>query len=223
MNDKKRVADHAAQQIESGMVVGLGTGSTANYFIEALAKRVQTEHFKTTVVASSAVSMIKAQQLGLPLVSIAHLQKLDVYVDGADEVTPDLTLLKGRGFDLANEKLLASAADKFIVLVDASKQVSRIGENFPIPAEVMPFSWQLVKHQLEQTGAQVTLRKTANQDSLVVTSYGSLVLDITFGETLDSQSINTLLNSTPGIIEHGVFQGLATSILVAQDGVVNTL
>lgn len=223
MNDKQLVADYAAQQIKSGMVVGLGTGSTANYFIEALAQRVQSEAFTVSVVASSTVSMIKAQQLGLPLVSVTHLKKLDVYVDGADEVTADLTLLKGRGFDLVNEKLLASAADEFMVLIDASKQVNRIGENFPIPAEVMPFSWQLVKHQLEQSGAKSTLRKTVDQAGLVVSSYGSLVLDITFDDTLDSQSINTLLNNTAGIVEHGIFQNIATSVFIAQDGVVNTL
>lgn len=223
MNDKQAVANYAAQQIKDGMVVGLGTGSTANYFIEALAKRCQQENFQITTVASSTVSMIKAQQLDLPLVAIEHLKKLDVYIDGADEVTSDLSLLKGQGFDLVKEKLLATAADKFIVLVDSSKQVQFIGEKFAIPAEVMPFAWPLVKHQLEQIDAVVKLRKTANEDGLVVTSSGNLVFDITFNPTLKTQALNALLNAVPGIVEHGIFQNLSDAVFMAINGVVQEL
>ena len=132
LNAKQRVAQHAADLIEDDMVVGLGTGSTANYFIEALAKR-QEIGLRCTTVASSVVSTIKAKSLGLPQMSMEHLDHIDIYVDGADEVTEDKTLLKGRGSDLVREKLLARACDEFYVLVDQSKLVTRIGQLYPIP------------------------------------------------------------------------------------------
>jgi ribose 5-phosphate isomerase A len=152
MNDKELVALYAAKQVKDGMLIGLGTGSTANYFIQELARRRNEEGLQVTTVASSVVSTIKAQELGLPVVALEHINHLDLYVDGADEVTPELTLLKGRGFDLVREKILARASERFLVLVDQSKQVKQIGERFPIPIEVMPFAWQLVKRRLETLG-----------------------------------------------------------------------
>jgi len=218
MNDKELVANHAAKQVQNGMLVGLGTGSTANYFIEALAKRRKEEGLQVTVAASSMVSTIKAQQLGLPLVSIEHLSKLDIYVDGADEVTPELTLLKGRGYDLVREKLMARAADQFLVLVDQSKMVARIGEKFPIPVEVMPFAWNLVKRRLEALGGQGDLRPNAAKDGLAMTSHGSLVLDMTFDKSIGSQELDAMLNSTPGVVEHGIFFQLTSVLFLAKDG-----
>ncbi|MGR8932577.1 MAG: ribose-5-phosphate isomerase RpiA [Gammaproteobacteria bacterium] len=218
MNDKQRVAEHAAQQIENGMLVGLGTGSTANFFIEALARRHQQESLQIQVVASSVVSTIKAQQLGLPLRGIEHIAELDVYVDGADEVAPDLTLLKGRGSDLVREKLLAKAAREFWVLIDPSKQVDHIGQNFPIPIEAMPFAWQLVQRSLADIGGEAELRK--NGDGLFVTSYGSLALDTKFDPAIDANLLNERLNAIPGIVEHGIFSKLATAIFVGINGIV---
>jgi len=220
MNDKQLVAEHAARLVDDGMVVGLGTGSTANYFIEAIARRRVDEGLNVQVVASSVVSTIKAQQLGLPLLALEHIDHLDLYVDGADEVTTDLTLLKGRGADLVREKLLANASDKFLVLIDASKRVSRIGENFPIPIEVMPFAWQLVQRSITKLGGLATLRANASKDGLAVTSHGSLVLDVVFDANLDHQSLNDQLNAIPGIVEHGIFYGLASAVFCAEQGQV---
>lgn len=213
MNDKQRVAEHAAQRIEKGMLVGLGTGSTANFFIEALARR--QDSLQVQVVASSVVSAIKAQDLGLPLRGIEQVSRLDVYVDGADEVTTDLTLLKGRGADLVREKLLAKASEAFWVLIDPSKQVQRIGQNSPIPIEVMPFAWQLVQRSLADIGGEALLRR--NGDGLFVTSYGSLVLDTTFAPAMDAATLNDRLNAIPGIVEHGIFKGLATTVFCGRD------
>lgn len=218
MNDKQLVAREAAKRVEDGMLVGLGTGSTANFFIEELARRCREEGLRVSVAASSVVSTIKAQTLGLPLLALEHLSALDLYVDGADEVAPDLTLLKGRGYDLVREKLLARAASRFIVLVDGSKLVSRIGEKYPIPVEVMPFAWQLVRRSLQSLGGHGSLRQNAAGDGLAITSYGSLVLDMVFDAVLDSATLDAALNATPGVVEHGVFLGLASSVLVATDG-----
>lgn len=221
MNDKQLVAEHAAQRIESGMLVGLGTGSTANFFIEALARRQQDDHLRIEVVASSVVSTLKARQLGLKLRSMEHISGLDVYVDGADEVAPDLTLLKGRGSDLVREKLLAKASQAFWVLIDPSKHVKRIGQNFPISIEVMPFAWQLVQRSLDGIGGAAKLR--ANGDGLFVTSYGSLVLDTGFDPGVDGKTLNTQLNAIPGIVEHGIFAGLTSAVFCAQDGEVSEI
>lgn len=220
MNDKQLVAHHAAALVQDGMLVGLGTGSTANYFIEELARRQAEEGLRVTAVSSSMVSAIKAKALGLPLVALEQLERIDLYVDGADEVTQDLTLLKGRGYDLVREKLLARAADRFLVLADASKRVGRIGERYPIPVEVMPFAWQLVKRRLENLGGQGGLRPNAAADGLAITSHGSLVLDMAFGAEWDSWALDEALNATPGVVEHGIFQSLASAVLIAVDGEV---
>jgi ribose 5-phosphate isomerase A len=220
MNDKELVARHAAQKIEDGMIVGLGTGSTANCFIEALAQRHRQEGLNIKAVSSSVVSAIKARELGLPQVAVEQLTGLDVYVDGADEVAPDMTLLKGRGFDLVREKLLAGASREFWVLIDPGKRVGRIGERFPVPVEVIPFAWQLVRASLAAIGGKAELRQTANKDGLVVTSHGSLVLDTVFPEDLDSRKLDTLLNGIPGIVEHGIFSSLASAVFCAKDGQV---
>jgi ribose 5-phosphate isomerase A len=220
MNDKQLAAQRAAQQVEDGMLVGLGTGSTANCFIEALARRHDEEGLRVTTAASSVISAIKARQLGLPLVAMEHLGRLDLYVDGADEVAPDLTILKGRGADLVREKLLARGSDRFLVLVDQTKLVERIGARFPIPVEVLPFAWQLVKRRLETLGGHGDLRPNAAGDGLAVTSHGSLVLDMTFGPEFDATVLDDTLNGTPGVVEHGIFRGLASVVLLAAHGTV---
>ncbi len=223
MNDKELVAQHAARLVKDGMIVGLGTGSTADYFITELARRKKLEDLQVTTVASSVISMIKAQDAGLPLMAIEQLTKLDLYVDGADEVAPDNTLLKGQGADLVREKLLAQACGQFIVLVDQSKMVERIGARFPIPIEVTPFAWQLVKQRIEQLGGKGELRQNNNGNGLAVTSHGSLVLDMVFDSKLDSEQLNSMLNSTPGVVEHGVFYGLENVVFVADDGRVEEI
>ena len=216
MNDKQLVAIEAAKHVENGMLVGLGTGSTADLFIEELARRMKDDKLKFKVVSSSAASARKAGGLGLQLVEMDDISHLDLYVDGADEVTPDLTLLKGRGADLVKEKLLAKAAGQFFVLIDQSKLVSRIGEKYPIPVEVPAFSWQLVKHSLEQAGGQVVLRKKDGQPA--VSSHGSWILDVTFEPRLDAATLDDLLNGTPGVVEHGIFRGLARGVFMAENG-----
>ncbi len=223
MNDKQLVALAAAKLVQNDMLVGLGTGSTANYFIEALAERQLNEGLRITNVASSTISAIKAQSCGLAVKSLAQISQLDLYVDGADEITPQLTLLKGRGQDLVMEKLLAQAANQFVVVADKSKLVSRIGEKFIIPIEVIPAAWQLVKYALEKSGAQGDIRLNASKDNVAVSAHGSYVLDMAFPAQLDDIALNNLLNNTAGIVEHGVFYGLARTVLIADNGVIETL
>jgi len=221
MNDKQLVALRAAQYVQNGMLVGLGTGSTANYFIEELARLAREQGLRCTTIASSTISAQKAQSLQLPIVALEHIASIDLYVDGADEITPDKTLLKGRGSDLVKEKLLAKAATKFIAVADASKLVNHIGQNFTIPIEVVPFAWQMAKKSLEALGGVGDLRPNAAKDGFWITSHGSYVLDIKFDASIDASTLNALLNNTPGVVEHGIFHQLADVILIAQDGVVS--
>lgn len=222
MNDKELVAAHAAQYITDGMIVGLGTGSTANLLIQALAKRAQ-EGLRCRVVASSLASTLLAKELGLSLQSIEHTSRLDLYIDGADEVSPEKTLLKGRGYDLVKEKLLARASERFLVMVDGSKLVPRIGARYPIPVEVLPFAWRLVERSLRDVGGSPTLRQNAAKDAPAITSMGNLVLDTTFPQEQDTTALAQSLSAIPGVAEHGIFLDQQHTVLVAQDGQVKAL
>lgn len=219
-NDKQIVAIEAAKYVQNDMLVGLGTGSTANYFIEELARRVREEGLRITTVASSAISAHKAQSYQLPITALEHISHLDLYVDGADEIDPNNTLLKGRGSDLVKEKLLASGASQFIVVADKTKLVHYIGEKHPIPIEVTPFAWQLAKYRLKQLGGMPELRPNAAKDGFWITSHGCYVLDTHFSEIQDATILNALINNTPGVVEHGIFYDLADIVLIAENGTV---
>ena len=223
VNDKQVVAIHAANMVKNGMLVGLGTGSTANYFIEELARRQVQENLTITTIASSTISMIKAQSLGLNVIALTQVAEIDLYVDGADEITPDMSLLKGRGYDLVLEKLLAKAAKKFIVVADKSKLVDRIGTNYAIPIEVMPLAWKAAKRSLEAAGGVGDLRQNVTKDGLSISAHGSLVLDMRFDKNMSEEALNHLINNTPGVVEHGIFRGLATTILIADNGSISEL
>lgn len=221
MNDKQSVALAAAQHVKNGMLVGLGTGSTANYFIAELARRQREEALKINTVASSVTSALYAQSLQLPSMAIEQLSSIDLYVDGADEYTSDRALLKGRGSDLVKEKLLAQAAKTFIAVVEASKRVDYLGQKFAIPIEVMPNAWQLAKRSLEALGGMGDLRPNTNKDGLWVTSHGSLVLDMQFQGNQDAAALNQAINNVPGVVEHGIFYGLCDALLIADNGKVS--
>ena len=221
MNDKELVAHQALQYVSENMIVGLGTGSTANYFIDALAKRNKEENLKIRAVSSSVASMIKAKEAGLPIIAMEQIKEIDLYIDGADEISPDLTLLKGRGYDLVREKLLARSAKKFIVIADESKLVKNIGDNLPIPAEVQPFAWELVKNILMKKGTG-DIRINAAKDGYAITSCGNFVLDFNYPEK-NTEELNALLSQTPGIVEHGIFYNIAHGALISSNGKVREI
>ena len=221
MNDKELVAHEALQYVSENMIVGLGTGSTANYFIDALAKRNKEENLKIRAVSSSVVSMIKAKEAGLPIIAMEQIKEIDLYIDGADEIAPDLTLLKGRGYDLVREKLLARSAKKFIVIADESKLVKKIGDNFPIPSEVQPFAWELVKNILMKKGTG-DIRINAAKDGYAITSCGNFVLDFNYPEK-STEELNALLSQTPGIVEHGIFYNIVHGALISSNGKVREI
>jgi ribose 5-phosphate isomerase A len=221
MNEKELVAHHAAQYVSDGMVLGLGTGSTANYLIRALARRAH-HGLRVSVVASSLESALLAKELGLNLQSIEQVERLDLYIDGADEVSPEKALLKGRGYDLVKEKLLARSSERFLVLIDASKQVAHLGERFAIPVEVMPIAWYLVRRQLLSLGATAALRRNVANDAPAITSAGNLVLEVRFVEG-HAALWNEQLNAISGVVEHGIFLNERHTVLLAHEGAVQAL
>ena len=221
MNDKELVAQQALQYVSENMIIGLGTGSTANCFIDALAKRNKEEKLNIRTVSSSVVSMIKAKEAGLPIIAMEQINEIDLYIDGADEIKPDLTLLKGRGYDLVREKLLARSAKKFIVIADESKIVENIGDNFPVPSEVQPFAWELVKNILMKKGTG-DIRINSAKDGYAITSCGNFVLDFNYTEK-NIEKLNALLCQTPGIVEHGIFYNIAHGALISSNGKVREI
>lgn len=221
MNDKELVAQQALQYVSENMIIGLGTGSTANCFIDALAKRNKEEKLNIRTVSSSMVSMIKAKEAGLPIIAMEQINEIDLYIDGADEITPNLTLLKGRGYDLVREKLLARSAKKFIVIADESKIVENIGDNFPVPSEVQPFAWELVKNILMKKGTG-DIRINSAKDGYAITSCGNFVLDFNYTEK-NIEKLNALLCQTPGIVEHGIFYNIAHGALISSNGKVREI
>jgi ribose 5-phosphate isomerase A len=216
LDAKERAGEWAASQVADGMVVGLGTGSTATWFIKALARRVREEKLRLTLSSSSFSTSLLAAELGLSLVPLEAAANLDLYADGADEFDPRKRLLKGRGAAMIREKHLAHQAARFLVLVDPSKRVERLGSNFPVPVEVFPFAAALVTRELEALGAKVALRPAGTgKDGPVVTDQGNFVLDARFDPAGDVAGLDAVLSSIPGVAGHGLFTRYADRITVA--------
>ena len=215
---KKEAAEAAASQVKSGMVVGLGTGSTAKYAIDALGRRVANEGLKIVGIATSERSNVQALALKIPMTSFADQSRIDLTIDGADEVLPGkLTLIKGHGGALLREKIVASASARMAVVVDESKIVEKLGQLVSVPVEVVPFGWQVTSKRLAKLGGRPKLR-LANDGSPYVTDGGHYIIDCAFGRMNDPAEIAHELDTTVGVIEHGIFLGLATEVFVGGPG-----
>ena len=215
MEDKEKIAIKALDYVKNNTVIGLGTGSTANYFIKHLAHKIQTENLNIHVVASSTASEIEAKNNKLVLLGMDALEGLNLYVDGADEITNSLEILKGRGYDLVKEKILAQAADEFIVVADDSKKVDSIGDKYSIPIEVSMSTWRLSKKMLDQFGSG-ELRLNSKQDAYAISSAGNYILDYQFKDK-DIKKTHDQILTTPGVIETGIFLNIASKALIIKD------
>ena len=222
MNDKEIVAQAALKFVKNNTIIGLGTGSTANYFIDGLAQKIKNENLDIKVVASSTTSQIKAIEAGLAYISLDQIEMIDLYVDGADEIaTGDgigIQVLKGRGYDLIREKLLARSSKECVIIGDDSKIVDTIGTNFPIPVEVSPTAWKITKTLISQFAAECNLRKNTAGDGFAITSYGNLVLDCRFKDKKDMYDLSARLSNIPGVLEHGIFLDTVHNIIIAGNG-----
>jgi len=211
--EKEAAARASLQFVQDGQVVGLGTGSTAAYFIKLLGEQVQ-RGLKIRGIPTSVRSRDMAMNLGIPLTTLDECQEIAVTVDGADEVDPQLRLIKGGGGALLREKIVASATRQLVIVADASKQVPRLGK-FPLPVEVIKFAEALVAKRIQALGAQVSLRKDESGKAYL-TDENNHILDCRFGEIADADRLARELSEMPGVVEHGLFIGLASVVLFAR-------
>jgi ribose 5-phosphate isomerase A len=215
--EKQLAARAAVQLVEAGNIVGLGSGSTAAHAVRFLAERVR-DGLKIVGVPTSLKTKQLAEQLGIRLTTLEQNPKIDIDIDGADEIDPQLNLIKGGGGAFLREKIIASVSRRFIVIGDSAKQVTCLGK-FPLPVEVIPFAQPLIKIRIEALGAQVSLRQYAYGNPYV-TDEGHHILDCTFGQIADPGDLVQKLRSIPGVVEHVLFIGMAEMALVARNGEV---
>ena len=215
---KKAVAEAAVNEVTSNMIVGLGSGSTAAIMIKTLANKIKSGELKKIKgVPTSFQSEVLALELGIPLIDLVSVPQIDLAIDGADEVNPDYQLIKGGGACHVREKLVASKADKLLIVVDQTKLVKNLNEVFPLPVEVLPSAWKQVKETLEKMNATCNLRMAEKKAGPVVTDEGNLILDILFyGGIKKPKEIELQINNIPGVLENGLFVDLTYKVLVGK-------
>ena len=215
---KIAVAKAAVDQIEDGMVLGLGSGSTAALMIKSLGKKLKEGSLRDIVgVTTSFQGEVLATQLGIPLKAFSAVNQIDLAIDGADEVDPAFQLIKGGGACHVQEKLVASVADRFVVVVDSTKIVKKLNLDFKLPVEVLPSAWQLVQKRVKSLGAEATLRMAQKKAGPIVTDQGNLVLDVAFSNGIDDpEALEKQLNNFPGVLENGLFINLTDEVLVGE-------
>jgi ribose 5-phosphate isomerase A len=213
--EKDAAARAALRFVQSGMVLGLGSGSTAAHFVTVLADRLRREGLRIEAVASSLKIAAQARQAGIPLIELRRGLRLDLDVDGADEIAPDLGLIKGAGGALLREKVLARASRRFLVIADSSKLVPRLG-NRAVPVEVVPFAWPFVGDQIAAMGAQPVLRTDSSEGGQAFrTDQNNYILDCQFQDLGDPNLLAARMEEIPGLVDHGLFLGCAYAALIA--------
>ncbi len=216
MNAKEVAGIKAASYVESGMIVGLGTGSTAEYAIRALGKRIG-EGLNITAVSTSTASTRLAEEVGIDLASLEDEPVVDLTIDGADEVNPQLDLIKGLGGALLREKIVASATTRQIIIIDPSKLVDQLGTQAPLPVEVVPFAWPLILRALIEKNLRPTLRKKADGE-VFETDNGNFIIDCGFPQGIaDATESERWINDLPGVVENGLFVGLTHIVVVGHE------
>jgi ribose 5-phosphate isomerase A len=218
--EKEAAARASLEYIKDGHVVGLGTGSTAAYFIKLLGEKVK-HGLRIRGIPTSVRSEELARSLGIPVITLDDCQEIDVTVDGADEVDPELRLIKGGGGAALREKIVASATKQLVIVADASKRVQRLGK-FPLPVEVIRFARPLVAKRIAALGASVQLRKNAD-GTPYVTDENNHILDCRFGEIHDPANLARELSEMPGVVEHGLFISMASVALFARGSEIEEL
>jgi ribose 5-phosphate isomerase A len=218
---KLEAAERALKLVAPGMKLGLGSGSTARHFIDLVGKRVAAG-FEIRCVATSQATEAQAKALGIPLGTLDDISELDLTVDGADEVDPKLNLIKGGGGALLREKIVASASKRMVVIADSTKLVSRLGA-FPLPIEVVPFGLAATRQHIERAFAELGLSgpiRLRGEPSPFITDGGHYILDCSLGAIAEPERLSEILSPIPGVVEHGLFIGLARAAIIAGgDGV----
>ena len=215
---KQIVADAAVQEIQDGMVIGLGSGSTAALMIKSLAGQIRSGKLKNIKgVPTSFQSEVLALELDIPLIDLASVGQIDLAIDGADEVDPDFQLIKGGGACHVREKLVASKANKLLIVVDETKLVQNLNLAFPLPVEVLPSAWKQVKDIITEMSGISTLRMATKKAGPIVTDQGNLILDVLFKDGIkDPKDLEININNIPGVLENGLFVDLTDKVLVGK-------
>ena len=215
---KQAVAQSAVDQIQNGMTLGLGSGSTAALMIEALAVKIKSGEIRDIVgVTTSFQGEVLASELGIPLKSLSSVSEIDLAIDGADEVDPKFQLIKGGGACHVQEKLVAALAKKFIVVVDSTKLVKKLNLDFKLPVEVLPSAWKQVQKTLKDLEGEGNLRMAQKKAGPIVTDQGNLILDLTFRNGIDQpELLESQINNIPGVLENGLFVNLTDEVLVGK-------
>ncbi|UWU95848.1 ribose-5-phosphate isomerase RpiA [Bradyrhizobium sp. CB1015] len=227
---KRQAAARALEEVRDGMQLGLGTGSTAKHFVELLGERVAAG-LKVIGVPTSEATRADAERCGVKLTTLDEVDHLDLTIDGADEIDPELNLIKGGGGALLREKIVAAASDRMIVIADDSKWVPTLGK-FPLPVEVIPFGLGATRRAIEKAFAecgvsgQMALRKAKGGDKdghVFVTDGGHWIVDAQLGRITDPPGLAKALSAIPGVVEHGLFIGLASSAVLAGGGGIRVI
>ncbi|AFY77757.1 ribose-5-phosphate isomerase [Pleurocapsa sp. PCC 7327] len=214
---KQEVGKAAASRVKSDSIVGLGTGSTTAYAIEYLGERLRKGELKNIVgIPTSFQAEVLARKHRIPLTSLDTVDRIDIAIDGADEVDPNKNLIKGGGAAHTREKVVDSLADLFIVVVDSGKLVDKLGSTFLLPVEVIPMAVAPVMRSLEKLGGKPELRMGVKKAGPVVTDQGNLVIDVKFDRIDDPACLEKTINNIPGVLENGLFVGVADIILVGE-------
>lgn len=218
---KLAAAETAVAQITDGMIVGLGTGSTAKHAVDVIGRRV-AQGLRVIGIPTSERTAEQARGLKIPLASFADYAKLDIAIDGADEVElGPLNLVKGLGGALLREKIVAGAAARFIVIVDESKLVKQLGTHAPLPVEVVPFGWEVTARKLRELGGDPKMRM--NADKPYITDGGHYILDTSFGPIQNAAKLQQQLDGVVGVVEHGLFVGMTSQVIIGTPKGTQTL
>ncbi len=215
---KKIVADAAIKEVKSGMILGLGSGSTAALMIKSLADEIRSGKLKNiSAVATSFQSEVLALELDIPLMDLASVSQIDLAIDGADEVDPRFQLIKGGGACHVREKLVAFKANRLLIVVDETKLVKNLNQSFPLPVEVLPNAWKQVQEVISEMQGRASLRMATKKAGPVVTDQGNLILDVLFNDGIKNpKDIELNLNNIPGVLENGLFVDLTDKVLVGK-------
>ncbi|MEW6494538.1 MAG: ribose-5-phosphate isomerase RpiA [Cyanobacteriota bacterium] len=214
---KQEVGKAAAALVQSGMIVGLGTGSTTAYAIEYLGNRLKSGEINDiTGIPTSFQAEVLAKKYGIPLTTLDAVDHIDIAIDGADEVDPQKNLIKGGGAAHTREKVVDALANQFIVVVDANKIVERLGSTFLLPVEVIPMAMTPVMRAIEKLGGKPELRMGVKKAGPVITDQGNMVIDVKFDSIDNPAELEKTLNNIPGVLENGLFVGVADKILIGE-------
>ncbi|ESA37104.1 ribose 5-phosphate isomerase [Leptolyngbya sp. Heron Island J] len=214
---KQEVGRAAAAQVKSGSIVGLGTGSTTAFAIQFIGERLASGEITDVVgIPTSFQASVLAKKHGIPLTTLDEAPRIDIAIDGADEVDPQQNLIKGGGAAHTREKVVDGLAERFVVVVDSSKLVDKLGSTFALPVEVLPMAVAPVTRALTALGGTPELRMGVNKDGPVITDQGNMVLDVKFTGIDNPAELEKTVNNIPGVLENGLFVGLADEVLIGE-------